>query len=191
MDDPADVAVDQDPGAPWQRWLLFAVLVSFALYNAVSYVEDARIPVKVPVGAPAPAGEVRLLSGVSAGLTPAPGEVLLIDFWATWCKPCVRSMPELAAVDRILEDERFRMVLVNQDFGADDREALVRQFARAHAIEGLPVAVDKGSAAMAWGVTRLPTTVIIDPQGVVRHRWTGVEDAQTIVALVRALLRDG
>ena len=200
MDDP--VTTDQgpaaeaasgreDPGTPWQRWLLFAVLVSFALYNAVTYVQERNTPAKVPIGAAAPAGSIKLLSGDTVSLTPAAGEVLLIDFWATWCKPCVRSMPELLAVDRRLEDKPFRMVLINQDFGADDRRQLVRSFARSHAIEGLPVAIDKGPAAIAWGVSRLPTTVIIDARGVVRHRWTGAEDADTVVGLVEALLREG
>lgn len=183
-----DSVTPEDPGTPWQRWLLFGALVAFALHNAVSHVQERNTPAKVPVGAAAPAGSVKLLSGDQASLTPVEGEVLLLDFWATWCKPCVRSMPELLAVDRRLEDRSFRMLLINQDFGADDREDLVRQFARAHAVEGLPVAIDKGSAAMAWGVSRLPTTVIIDPEGIVRHRWTGAEDADTVVDLVEALL---
>ncbi len=186
-----DDSVDPTPGAPWQRWALFAVLVSFALYNAVSYVEERQRPAKVAIGAKAPAGSVPLLAGGEVSLTPAPGEVLLIDFWATWCKPCVRSMPELLAVDRRLEDKPFRMVLVNQDFGADARRDLVRSFARSHAIEGLPVAIDKGGAALSWGVSRLPTTIIIDASGVVRHRWTGAQDADTVVRLVQQLLAEG
>ena len=180
-----------DPGAPWQRWLVFVVLVSFALYNVVGYVQEGRTPPKVPVGAQAPEVTTTLIRGGKVSLTPAAGEVLLLDFWATWCKPCVRSMPELLAVDRRLEDKPFRMVLINQDFGADGREELIRNFARSHAIEGLPVAIDKGPAAHAWGVSRLPTTVIIDSSGVVRHRWTGAEDADTVVSLVEALLKGG
>lgn len=177
------------PEGGWRRWGLFAVLAAFALYNAVTYVDVRRNPSKVPLGAQAPALRIPGISGDGASLTSQSGEVVLLDFWATWCKPCVRSMPELKEVDRRLSGEDFRMVLVNQDFGADDRRALVARFANAHGVDGLPMALDPGVAATTWGVSALPFTVLIDGQGVVRHQWTGAVDADTMTDLVRALIK--
>ena len=175
----------------WRRWGLFAVLAAFALYNAVTYVEVRRTPSKIAVGAQAPALRVPLVSGGTASLIPESGEVVLLDFWATWCKPCVRSMPELKEVARRLSGENVRMVLVNQDFGADDRGGLVSRFVAAHGLTDLPVALDSGVAATTWGVSALPFTVLIDGQGVVRHQWTGAESADAMVDLVRALTKGG
>ncbi len=178
------------PEGGWRRWGLFGVLVAFALYKAVAYVDVRRNPSKVALGAQAPALRIPLISGGGVSLTSESGEVVLLDFWASWCKPCVRSMPELKEVARRLSGEGFRMVLVNQDFGADERRDLVARFAEAHGVADLPMALDPGVAATTWGVSALPFTVLIDGEGVVRHQWTGAERADVMTDLVRALTKD-
>ena len=180
-----------DERTPWARWALFMVLVAFALYNAVTHVRGRGGKAKVAVGAPAPEVAVPLLSGGKAYLSPVDGEVVMLDFWATWCRPCVKSMPKLLEVNRRLRGRPFRLVLVNQDFGGGDRLKLLQEFPRAHGVQGMSVAVDPGDAAIAWGVQRLPYLVIIDGRGVVRHQWTGGVDADSIVDMVDALVREG
>ena len=114
-------------------------------------------------------------------------KVVVIDFWATWCTPCVKSMPDLGEVGRKFEGRPLRVVLVNQDFNAADRRSLLQHFMSSKNID-LPVAIDNGKAQWAYRVERLPYTFLIDKDGIIRHRWTGPANAETLSRLIEELL---
>jgi thiol-disulfide isomerase/thioredoxin len=128
---------------------------------------------------PAPAPDMALvgLDGSKAGLAAFRGRPLVLNFWATWCGPCVAELPEL---DKLAAGGRVGVVAVSADRGG---AAMVAPFLKAHPLSHLTVLLDpKSEAVHAVGVVGFPTTLIIDAQGRVRGRlegpaaWSGAAD---------------
>lgn len=116
------------------------------------------------------------------------GHGMVVNLWATWCAPCVAELPALSKLSHALAPQDIAVLPLSSDRGG---AKTVRAFFDAHDITGLPVLVDpKGAAADAWGVEGIPTTVIIDRDGMERARLAGAADWATpeAAALVRRLV---
>lgn len=100
------------------------------------------------------------------------GKVVLIDFWATWCGPCQKSMPFLNKLRNERRDEGFEIVAINVD---EDRDEAVR-YLQAHPVD-YPMAFDpKGDCPGAFGVQAMPSSFFIDKAGKVRKVHLGYRD---------------
>ena len=98
-----------------------------------------------------------------------PGKVVLVNFWATWCKPCKEEMPAMQASYDKLRDKGFVVLAVNE---LEDTDR-VAEHIRTHR-HTFPVVMDRNNkVANQYGVVGLPASFIIDPQGIVRERITG------------------
>ena len=92
-------------------------------------------------------------------------KVIVLDFWATWCGPCVRAMPTIHKVTSEHADKGVQLYAVNLREGADK----INQFLNKQDLKGLPVLRDAdGGVANQYGVEAIPTTVIIGPDGSVQ-----------------------
>jgi len=101
------------------------------------------------------------------------GEVVVVNFWATWCKPCRREMPRLAELDRTLRARGGRVVAISID---EDPEN-VRRFAKSLGLS-IPLYVDGPKGLVrTLDLAHVPTTFVLDRDGVVVHRSTGSTDA--------------
>ena len=111
------------------------------------------------------------LAGDSLRLSDLRGQTVLLNFWATWCAPCVQEIPELIALHDELSPHGFTVVGVSLDQeGAD----LIRPFTERLGIT-YPIPIDDGSTAEAYGgVWALPTTYVIDPDGEIQQRVVGL-----------------
>lgn len=119
-------------------------------------------------GKPAPDFELPLLDGPRVSLQDFRGRFVLLDFWATWCSPCRKSMPMLEELQNEHAEELV-LLAVNMN----ESEETVRQFLER---EGLDVTVlmDRdGAVGRAYGVVGLPTQVLIDPEGRTAFRLVG------------------
>ena len=121
------------------------------------------------IGEPAPALSLATLDGGRMNLAELKGQVVVLDFWAVWCKPCLMALPGVIEVTSELADKGVTFYAVNQLDKKDKIRSLLKE-------KGwdLPVALDTdGSAGQAFGVTGIPHTVIIDREGVIRHVHSG------------------
>ncbi len=113
--------------------------------------------------APAPKTELRTLAGEPTTLETYQGLVVLLNFWATWCAPCIREMPSLDRLQAALGPEGLQVVAVSVDRGGAD---IVEPFLRELGIARLEILLDqKFKSARAFAFSGLPTTYVIDVEG--------------------------
>ncbi|QTD46935.1 TlpA family protein disulfide reductase [Ottowia testudinis] len=111
------------------------------------------------------------LGGRAWDVTELKGKVVVLNFWATWCPPCVEEMPALQALHDTVDDD-VQVISVS----VKDSAPAVRRFVKSHQVT-FPVLLDaRGELASRWGVKSVPTTVLIDKQGRPRRRITGTVD---------------
>jgi len=91
------------------------------------------------------------------------GKTVLLNFWATWCAPCVVEMPSLDRLQEELGGQGLAVVAVSQDRGGET--AVVPFFEQHRLTRLIPYTDPKGLLADAYGIRGLPTTLMIDPEG--------------------------
>lgn len=97
------------------------------------------------------------------------GKVLLVNFWASWCPPCIYEMPELTRLKQQLADKPFEILAIN----VGEKKYKVRKFTKLVNFE-LPVLLDTHNDTFKdWGVKTLPTSFLIDANGQIRYRVRG------------------
>ena len=150
------------------------------------YLIIAGAPSKAPEGsvkAPALAGP--LSGGGKAALTDHAGKVVLVDFWATWCDPCVAEIPELNALHKKHAAGGFTVLGVSMD---DDGDKAVMSFRSTRPID-YPVILNGGERPPAgWSTPGFPTAYLIGRDGMVIGRWFGSKDMAEVERDVRAAL---
>ena len=99
------------------------------------------------------------------------GKPVLLNFWATWCPPCIEEMPSLVQLQKQLGD-KVTILAVSED--ADD--AAYKQFVRDHNIDLLTVRDPKNAANTLYGTFKFPETYVIDKDGVIRRKFIGAAD---------------
>ena len=121
------------------------------------------------VGSPAPEIVLKDLQGRDVKLSDLRGKVVLVNFWATWCKPCKEEMPAMQASYDKLRDKGFVVLAVNE---LEDT-ARVAEHIRTHGHTFEVVMDHNNQVANMYGVVGLPASFLIDPQGIVRERISG------------------
>jgi peroxiredoxin len=122
----------------------------------------SRVPV---VGAPVEDFQLVDLDGTAHSLNQYRGKIVLVNFWATWCKPCTTEMPAMQATYEKLRDKGFVVLAVNE---LED-DAKVREHIKQYG-HTFPVLMDRNNkVANQFGVFGLPVSVFIDQQGRVRE----------------------
>jgi len=139
------------------------------------------------VGAEAPECELTLLDGGSQKLAELEGEkVVVLDFWALWCAPCLDALPSVDKVATEFADRDVAFFAMN----LGDEPDTIREFLVQHEL-GLPIAIDEESnLSRLFHANSIPLTIIIDKQGVVQvaHVGYGVNLEQTLSDDIEAVL---
>src|SRR6476646_8661774 len=140
--------------------LLGVTLVGALTVNGWSM--GSRVPV---VGTPAEDFQLVDLEGKTQSLNDYRGKVVLLNFWATWCKPCTTEMPAMQAIYDKLANKGFVVLAINE---LED-DAKVREHIRQYG-HTFPVLMDRDNkVANQFGVYGLPVSVFIDQEGRVQE----------------------
>jgi thiol-disulfide isomerase/thioredoxin len=124
------------------------------------------------IGQGAPEFDLMKLDGTPYKLKENRGKIIILDFWATWCGPCIRSIPTLIEVSREYKDSGVELVLVN----CEEPEARVRPFLER--LKSIPTVVldSDGSVGKQYNVAAIPQTVLIDRDGGIVEVFIGASD---------------
>jgi thiol-disulfide isomerase/thioredoxin len=134
--------------------------------------EGQATPHDALLGKAAPELDLPLLGGGKATLAGLKGKVVMLDFWATWCPPCVKGLPAMNALGEKYKDKGVVFYAVNQK----EPEKKIRDFLEKQGMTKMAVALDRGSAAKAYGVGGIPQTVLIGKDGTVQVIHVGYMD---------------
>jgi peroxiredoxin len=130
-------------------------------------------PIKPWKGAATPELELNALDGKAQRLEDYRGRVVLVNFWATWCAPCLEEMPSIERLRRSFDARRFAVLAVNVGQGPK----VAGDFADKLGLGGFHVLLDRDlKVSKAWGARVLPATFIVDPAGKVRYSHFGAID---------------
>jgi len=163
----------------WAKyWLLGAVLCVPLAAHAVSSQEAA------------PDFTLKSLQGENLRLDEYKGQVVLINFWATWCGPCRQELPLLDRLHQRYQDAGFAVLGINVEGveKADEAQAMVSK-----AGVTFPVLVDEGQQiSELYALEAMPTSVVVDRDGVVRYVHLGYKpgDETKYLEVVKQLIRE-
>jgi thiol-disulfide isomerase/thioredoxin len=119
------------------------------------------------------------LDGKKRSLESFAGQVILLNFWATWCPPCRAEMPSMESLHRELKDEGLVILAVNSQQSREE----VGEFVVAGGYT-FPVLLDEsGRVGASYAVRAIPTTYLVDRHGYILGRITGSRDWHTAEAL--------
>ncbi len=163
----------------------FVILFLVSLFlTGCGHQEQA--PTVATVGKPAPDFTLTDLDGKTWTLSELKGQVVFVNFWATWCPPCREEMPSMQQLYRVLPTSSFKMLAILYR----DKPALARSFA-AKAGLTMPILVDEtNSVSPRYGITGVPETYIVDKDGILREKIIGGANwsSPAAIALMRKYL---
>lgn len=175
------------PVWPLAIFAILAALFAFALRGG----DPSRLPSAL-IGRPAPTVVLPALEGLTDGARSiggfatadlARGEVSVVNFWASWCVPCVQEHPLLVALK---EQTGVKLYGVNYK----DQSATARRFLGRYGNPFVAVGVDaNGRAAIDWGVTGMPETFIINGKGEIVYKHIGPISPETLESKILPMIR--
>ncbi|HEY1657916.1 MAG TPA: TlpA disulfide reductase family protein [Candidatus Sulfotelmatobacter sp.] len=145
--------------------LLFALLALLSFWGCYSGTRPARI------GTAAPDFTVKDADH-SVTLSQLKGQVVVLNFWATWCPPCIEEMPSLMEMQQRLKAKGVTVLAISVDANAGD----YHQFLKDHNVNLLSVRDADQKSNGLYGTAKFPETYIIDRNGIVRRKFIGAVD---------------
>lgn len=180
------------------RWITLMIFGSFILFilmlwfvvkpgEAENQALKALGGLEVKEAVEAPDFTIQTPDGKELRLKDYQGKAILLNFWATWCGPCAKELPQMAKLYEQYKDKGFVLIGVSLDFGGPET---VKAFLEAHQLN-FPVGIDtEKEAVKAYGVRGLPTSYFINSQGKVVGWLTGERNWESEEAhnLIKSLL---
>jgi cytochrome c biogenesis protein CcmG/thiol:disulfide interchange protein DsbE len=170
---------DPEPRGRRSRVLIWPLAIFAVLAGIFAFALRSGDPSKLPsalIGKPVPAIELQGLEGLTDGgravggfasTDLAKGELSVVNFWASWCVPCVQEHPVLVA---LRERTRVRVYGVNYK----DQAVAARRFLGRYGNPYAAVGVDgNGRAAIEWGVYGMPETFLVNGRGQIIYKHVG------------------
>ncbi len=144
------------------------LITPLLVFLALSFRSDPRLIESPLIGKPAPSFTLTDLDGQVVGLEDLKGKPVVINFWATWCQPCIVEHPVLLAGARHYAGQVEFLGVIYQD-----KPELIRRFMRQRGAWGPALIDPEVEVAIAYGVYGAPETFFIDAQGIIIEKITG------------------
>ena len=138
------------------------------------------------IGAPAPDFTLKDADGKTWRLSDLKGQVVFINFWATWCPPCLQELPSMQRLYATLPADKFKMLAVLNNDKMDAALFLAGQKGYT-----MPILDDSDNfAGSLYRLTGLPETYIVDKEGILRQKFIGPEqwDAPVYVDMINTYI---
>jgi len=147
--------------------------------STVRVVPTEYVPPKVPlyIGAEAPDFSFESLQGEEISLSQYRGKVVLLDFWASWCLPCVVAMPKMKSLYEAYHDEGLEIIGINLDLSREQALDFVQHFELPWPQYWDGKGYDS-ELAVLFRVKAIPMLYLIDQQGIIRGKWLGLAEEE-------------
>ncbi len=149
----------------WKRWTMSVCLgISTLLVLVLLLIPRGDAAASLIAGEPAPNFDLPALGGGKVQLAGLKGKPVILNFWATWCTPCRKEMPDLQGVYNQYKDKGVQLYGIN----VGESDVAVSNFVRQVAVD-FPILIDKGEKAQTdYKILPLPATFFIDRNGTIR-----------------------
>jgi len=172
-----------DNNGAWRRlYVVVAALTGLLLSQSVFCGE--LIP--FPQNPETPPLELPDLSGQQHNINDYKGKVILVNFWASWCQPCLREMPSMQRLHQAMHGRPFSILAVD----VEESKSKVWRFKKLLNITFTTLLDSKGTVIKDWGIQIYPTSYLIDSEGHIRYgvqgalEWDNEEVKQLIETLM-------
>ena len=164
-----------------RKWRDFRATNPYPEYNGPVQAALEKAMALQP-GRPAPDFTLADLGGQQVSLSQFRGKVVLLDFWASWCGPCIANLPSI----RELKKRTTDLPVVFLNLSLDSSDAAWRKAIEEHGIDGVHVrsGVSGSGPVVDYNVRGIPAYFLVDPQGIIVERLSGVHDTDAIVAKI-------
>lgn len=154
------------------RYSLAVLLLIIASLISSCGPNNEQPRVKAVIGQPAPNFMLTDLHGKDWQLSDLHGKVVFINFWATWCPPCIKELPSMDGLNKRMSDTSFKMLAILYNDRPELGQSMVNKLGFT-----FTVLIDPDSpTAKEYGLTGVPETYIIDTQGILREKFIGPYD---------------
>ncbi len=149
--------------------VVLMVLLAMVVFGCSKPKEEAKNPTVARPGLPAPDFDLQDTNGKFWKLSDLKGQVVFVNFWATWCPPCREEMPSMSELNKAMPEDRFKMLTILSN---DDPTLALNFLGKVGA--DFPILLDPLSKiANAYGLTGVPETFIVDKKGILRQKYIG------------------
>lgn len=138
------------------------------------------------VGAPLPPLELPNVNGQLVPLRSDTARLTIINFWASWCTPCLHEIPDLVSVYDRWRRHGVRVVGIAVDSGTPEE---IARFASEHGIDYAVLVADTGWVRQHFGLTGIPVTLIVDGRGIIQARLPGPQTGERLTYIISRYLR--
>jgi cytochrome c biogenesis protein CcmG/thiol:disulfide interchange protein DsbE len=149
------------------RFFIFAILLALTLAPAGCY----RGSKPARIGSAAPDFTVQD-SDRKITLSDYRGSIVVLNFWATWCPPCIDELPSLETLQQRMKDRGVKVLAIS----VDEDDSAYHQFLQDNKVDLLSVRDASKQSSHLYGTLKFPETYIIDQHGIVRRKFIGAVD---------------
>lgn len=149
------------------------------------FLKDPEAYLPAPVPRPAPPFALKTPSGETVTLESLKGKLLLVDFWATWCVPCVKAMPELQKLHEKYSAKGLTVLGVSLD--EEGAKKVVPFLAKSRVKFTYPILLHGETIWQAWGVKSVPSVLLVKDGQILQH-WSGQIDTKELERAIQTRL---